>query len=96
MMDRMRPNCDRLDHLLADRTLFGLSQPETIELASLAANFPEAHTDCFDHIAACVDLALGTDRFEPMSDRLQAVIQKGGRGPSPLQSRWVISDGTTE
>ena len=76
MIDRMRPNRARLDHLLADRALFGLSQREDHELESLVAEFPESDTDCFDRIAACVDLAFGPDRFAPMSDSLQAVIRK--------------------
>ena len=76
MIDRMRPNRERLDHLLADRALFGLSRRENSELESLVADFPETDTDCFDRIAACVDLALGPGRFEPMSDPLQAVIRK--------------------
>jgi hypothetical protein len=72
----MRPNRERLDHLLADRALFGLSQPQNRELDSLVAEFPETDTDCFDRIAACVDLSLGPERFEPISDSLQAVIRK--------------------
>ena len=76
MIDRMRPNRERLDHLLADRALFGLSDRDNLELESLVADLPETDTDCFDLIAACVDLGLGPGRFEPMSDSLQAVIRK--------------------
>jgi hypothetical protein len=75
MIERMLPSRERLDHLLADRALFGLSQRDNFELESLVADFPETDTDCFDRIAACVDLALGPGRFEPLSDSLQAVIR---------------------
>ena len=76
MIDWMPPNRERLDHLLADRALFGLSQRENLEFELLVAEFPETDTDCFDRIAAGIDLALGPGRFEPISDSLQAVIRK--------------------
>ena len=76
MIDRMRPYRERLDHLLADRALFGLSRQEQTELDSLVAHFPDTDTDCFDRIAACVDLALGPGRFEPMPAPLQGIIRE--------------------
>jgi hypothetical protein len=95
MIDRMRPNRERLDHLLVDRAVFGHAQRENRNLESLVADFPNAEPDCFDRIAACVDSASGPDRFARMSDSLQAVL--GGQAADYLWANSMgISDATTE
>jgi hypothetical protein len=76
MIDVMLPDRERLNQLLADRALFGLSDEEQSELASLLPQFPDTDADCFDRIAACVDLALGPKCWEPLPESLNSRIRQ--------------------
>jgi hypothetical protein len=76
VIDRKPPDRERLDQLLADRAVFGLSRREYLELDSLITDFPETDTDDFDRIVACVDLALAPGRFEPLPEALRATIRQ--------------------
>jgi hypothetical protein len=82
MSRTMLPSRERLEHLLADRALFGLSDEEREELRSLEGYFPDMDTDCFDRIVVSVDLALGSGRFEPMPNSLRTAIRKQAVGHS--------------
>ncbi len=62
---------DRLDELLADRALEGLSPEEQRELDVLLSKSPDIDADAFDRTAAAIDLALGEQRFEAMPARLR-------------------------
>jgi hypothetical protein len=62
---------DRLDELLADRALEGLSPEEQRELDLLLSKSSDVDAEAFDRTAAAIDLALGEQRFEPMPARLR-------------------------
>jgi hypothetical protein len=76
MIDTMPPDRERLDNLLADRALFGLSEDEQSELDFLLPSFPDTDAECFERIAASADLALGPGSFEPMPESLQAKVRQ--------------------
>lgn len=65
---------DRLEELLADRALQGLSPEEERELAELLSKSPDVDADAFDRAAAAIDLALGEQRFEPLPARLKSRV----------------------
>jgi hypothetical protein len=64
----------RLEELLADRALQGLSLEDERELDQLLAKAGDIDADAFDRAAAAVDLALGEQRFEPMPAALSQKI----------------------
>jgi hypothetical protein len=61
----------RLEELLADRALQGLSVEEEKELDELLARAGELDAEAFDRAAAAIDLALGEQSFEPMPASLR-------------------------
>jgi hypothetical protein len=75
MIDRFHDR-ERLDMLLADRALFGLSRDEHAELESLLPRFPEIDPDCFDRTAAAVELAIGVRRSEPLPKSVEAALRR--------------------
>jgi hypothetical protein len=70
------PHRQRLDQLLADRALFGLSSEEHSELDTLTSRFPSTDADCFDRVAASVLLANLSRHIYPMSASLQARVRQ--------------------
>jgi hypothetical protein len=76
MIDTVRPDRERIDQLLADRALFGLSGQEQSELDSVLPQFPDVDIDCFDRIAAAVDLSYAIGSIEPMPAGLQGRVRQ--------------------
>lgn len=76
MIDTMRPHRDRLDELLAEQALFGLSEEEQADLASLRARFPDTDADCFDRIAAGLLLAETGQSVGAMPESLQTRVRQ--------------------
>ena len=76
MINTMLTARERLDQLLADRCLFGISRGEDSELKRLLSQFPETDAEQFERIAAAVDLALAVALSEPLPEHLQAAVRE--------------------
>jgi hypothetical protein len=64
----------RIDELLADRAMEGLPLDEERELDRLLSEAGDVDDEAFDRAAAATDLALGSQRFEPMPRELRDKI----------------------
>ncbi len=81
------PARERLDELLADRSVQSLSAAEARELENLLATSSDVDADEFDRAAAAVDLASGGPRFETMPTHLrQRVLQSASEHVSKHRS----------
>jgi hypothetical protein len=76
MIDTMLADRERLDQLLADRCLFGLSRKGDSELKRLLPQFPATDAEQFERIAAAVHLALAADPSVPMPEHLRATVRE--------------------
>lgn len=65
----------RIEELLADRAVQGLSPVELEELDVLLAKFPETDVDEFDYAAATIELALHSGPPEQMPTRLRESVE---------------------
>lgn len=85
-MSQPAPGNDRRDDLQADRALFGLSDAEARELASLGHHGDELAPDASELAAAAFDLSLHTTAEEPLPERLRQRILAASRpeAGSPL------------
>lgn len=75
MIDTTPSGRERLDELLADRCLFGLSEVEDSELDRLSLQFPDVDAEQFERIAAAVDLALAPGPSEPLPEKLHDAVR---------------------
>ncbi len=90
------PARERLDELLADRSVQSLSAEEARELENLLATSADVDADEFDRAAAAVDLASGGTRFEKMPAALrQRVLQSASeyvtKHPAPRAPTSAIA-----
>ena len=69
-------NAKRLEHLLADRALFGLNDAERDELQQLLSIMPGSDDNSLDLAAADVLLACGGLRIEPMPASLCSSVRE--------------------
>lgn len=82
----------RLEELLADRAVQGLSPSETQELEGLLAKFPDADPDAFEYAAAALDLALFKTAFEPMPARLRESVESTAVSYLATHNRMQLVD----
>ena len=80
----------RLDELLADRAMEGLSLDEERELDRLSTEAGDADDEAFDRSAAAADLALGPQRFEPMPNELRNKIAASRIASQQASERPVL------
>lgn len=67
-----RQDVERIEELLVDRALVGLSKAEHDELAMLLARHPEVDATEFDTAVADIDVALSEREFSPLPPELHA------------------------
>lgn len=101
MTDPHLPHDDRLNELLADRALFGLSDEERAELDSLLQNRPGFDAEIFDRLAANLAIAGLPPGSEPLPPHLAYRIAEGfgerrkdPQAPRPLPrsgGRWLAA-----
>lgn len=70
------PDRQRLDQLLADRALFGLSPMEAVELNALLVDDRFFDPDGYDRTAAVIDVALGPTHFQPLPSGIAAKVRQ--------------------
>jgi hypothetical protein len=73
---------ERLQDLLADRALVGLSPEEEMELVQLLAQYPGTDIDALERAAAATLLA-SVGPLEPMPQQLAAKLHQQAVGPLP-------------
>jgi anti-sigma-K factor RskA len=87
--DTPRPDPDvlrRVDDLLADSAMQGLSVEDERELEHLLAQAGGIDAESFDRAAAALDLALGPQTFEPMPAALASRIATGTMQSTQIRS----------
>lgn len=86
----------RLEELLLDRALDGLTAGETAELEALLREHPEADADAFDRVAAALAVALNDHPLEPLpkavGDRLQHAARQFERSFVPARDDEPLPD----
>ena len=76
-MSTSHPDFDRLQDLLADRALFGLSETENRELEKLLTALPDSDANEFDRIAAAAQLAGLEEQAELPAELSRKILAQG-------------------
>lgn len=88
------PNDERINELLADQAVFGLSSDEAHELARLMNNRKRQNDESFDRAAAAIDLSMG--KVDPMPETLSQKLREQGlvamKGSSSESSGELVNE----
>jgi anti-sigma-K factor RskA len=81
---------ERIDELLAQRAIEGLSAAETVELEQLIRHYPSFDSETLERAAAAVAVAM-LDRFEPLPPGLRRRIEADAATalPPPVVPKFV-------
>lgn len=89
-MTTPHPDYDRLQELLADRALFGVSSDEQRELAKLLAAMPEVDESELDRLAAAVQLGTFTDQAELPPELAENIKHQATRSEPFVKTREQV------